>query len=153
MRQAGIRLFISYWGAPMSSLNSGLKLALKKIEVYFRRYKPDHFIFESNAMAETAIWGRGIPAFCTIVIPTGVDTEAFRPDAEHIDYAYKVFSINRDRKLFLYAGHFEERKGGEVIIKAANELIPRERRKDVHFILLSPSGIGRKTLAFRRRLQ
>ncbi|MCK7577972.1 MAG: hypothetical protein MZV65_20880 [Chromatiales bacterium] len=35
LRRAGITCFLSYWGAPISSLNSGLKLLAKKLEVKF----------------------------------------------------------------------------------------------------------------------
>jgi hypothetical protein len=33
VRKAGVRRIISYWGAPMSSINKGLKLWFKKLEV------------------------------------------------------------------------------------------------------------------------
>ncbi len=41
LRRGGVRTLVSYWGAPMSSLNSGLKLLLKRLEVRLRRDGPD----------------------------------------------------------------------------------------------------------------
>jgi len=136
MRKGGVRLFISYWGASMSSINSGLKLLLKKIEVKIRRYGPDHYIFQSQAMADTAIYGRGINPDNITIIPNAVDTEKFKPNSSNYHYARQVFNIPDYRKVIVYSGHMEERKGVRVIIKAANELIQARKRNDVHFLLL-----------------
>ncbi len=57
-----------YWGAPMSSLNQGLKLLAKRLEVaLFRRDRPDLFLFESEAMRDLAVKGRGLPRSATDV--------------------------------------------------------------------------------------
>jgi len=136
LRHAGIRLFASYWGAPMSVLNRGVKLQLKKMEVKLRRNKPDHFIFESRAMADTAVFGRGIKSNQVSVTYLVVDTNKFKPDFLSKAYVREVFSIPEDRKIILYSGHMEERKGVRVIIEAANELVLRRKRKDVQFLLL-----------------
>lgn len=136
MRRAGIRLFVSYWGAPMSSINHGVKLLLKRMEVWLRRHKPNHFIFESKAMADAAVYGRGVNRRHVSVIHTGVDTERFRPN--HLDekYAHGIFGIPKTSRIILYSGHMEERKGVHVIIEAANELIRERKRHDVHFVFL-----------------
>jgi len=136
MRRAGVKLFVSYWGAPMSSINHGLKLALKRVEVFIRQNKPDHYIFESKAMAETAVFGRGIPAKNVSVIPLGVNTDQYKPNALFKEYAHDVFSIPKDRKIIYYSGHMERRKGVDVIIHAANELICKLCRSDIHFLIL-----------------
>lgn len=136
MRRAGVRLFVSYWGAPMSSINHGVKLLLKKIEVGIRRSKPDHFIFESKAMADAAIYGRGIAPRRVSVIHTGVDTEKFKPNHRDELYAYHTFGIPENQRIIFYSGHMEERKGVHVIVNAANELIRERKRYDVHFVFL-----------------
>jgi len=136
MRRAGIKLFVSYWGAPMCSINHGVKLLLKKLEVGLRKNKPDHFIFESNAMADTAILGRGVKRHSVTVINLGVDTETFKPNHQDENYAYEVFDIPRKRRIIFYSGHMEERKGVHVIVKAAIELIHVRKRNDVHFLFL-----------------
>ena len=58
-RRAGVQRVISYWGAPMSSIVAW-KLPLKRLEVALTRAKPDLFVFESEAMREAAVRGRGI---------------------------------------------------------------------------------------------
>jgi glycosyltransferase involved in cell wall biosynthesis len=136
IRQAGVNLLVSYWGAPMSSQNSGAKLLLKKFEVYLSRSRPDIFIFESKAMAETAIYGRGIPSGQVRVVHLGVDTERFKPRKEFIWYAHDIFGIPRHRRIVFYSGHMEERKGVHVIIEAAKELVLTRRRRDVHFLII-----------------
>jgi glycosyltransferase involved in cell wall biosynthesis len=127
---------VSYWGAPMSSPNSGIRLFLKRLEVALTRHKPDHFIFESRAMADAAVNGRGVPARIVSVIPTGVDTDRFRPDLRDCEYAHQAFRIPRDRKIVFYSGHMEERKGVHVVIEAATELVRNRGRRDLHFLLL-----------------
>lgn len=136
MRRAGIRLFVAYWGAPMCSINHGVKLLLKRLEVGLRRSKPDHFIFESKAMADAAVYGRGIARRRISVIHTGVDTEKFKPILLDRNYAHEVFAIPGNRRIILYSGHMEERKGVHVIVEAANELIQVRKRSDVHFLFL-----------------
>jgi len=140
MRRAGIRLFVSYWGAPMSSVNHGVKLLLKRLEVGLTRSKPDHFIFESEAMANAAVYGRGIAQSCVSVIPTGVDTEKFKPSLLDELYAHRIFDIPEKRKIIFYSGHMEERKGVHVIIEAANELVRGRKRSDLHFLFLGNTG-------------
>src|SRR5690606_27287462 len=121
-RRAGVRRFISYWGAPMSSIFGPAKLMLKRIEVALRRHGPDHYIFESHGMAETAIRGRGIPARKTSVVYLGVDAQRFRPTQEQQSYVHEQLGIPTTRRVLVYSGHMEERKGVAVIIRAANRL-------------------------------
>jgi glycosyltransferase involved in cell wall biosynthesis len=134
-RAAGVRKIVSYWGASMSSINKGMKLFLKQIEWHLRwRSRPHFFIFESIAMQRTAIKGRGVPENNTIVIPLGVDTVKFKPSTDK-SYIKREFSIQTDRKIVFYSGHFEERKGVRTIVKAANHLANIGAISRIHFVL------------------
>jgi len=132
-RKAGIKRFVSYQGAPMSSIKNRAMLLLKKLEVKSYINGPDHYIFESEAMRETATKGRGIPHKKTSVCYLGVNTEQFKPSIHDKYYAHDILNIARDQKLIFYSGHFEERKGVRVITLAANTLCAQ--RSDVTFIL------------------
>ena len=135
-RRAGVKKIISYLGAPMSILNRGLKLKLKHLEVWLMYNSPDHYIYESIAMAKTAYQGRGIPKRKTSVVYLGVDTSKFKPDASKLYYAHDVFNIHRTRKIIYYSGHMEERKGVAVLVKAARQIYEYYDRRDFHLLLL-----------------
>lgn len=139
-RQAGVKRFISYWGAPMSSLNLWPVRLLKQVEVLCRPSGPDHYIFESNGMAELAVKGRGIPRSRTSVVHLGVDVERFKPDVADAQYVYEAIEIPRERRVFYYSGHMEERKGVAVIMRAANYLAEERRAKDWHILLCGNKG-------------
>lgn len=136
LRRAGIKCFLSYWGAPMSSLNSGLKLFAKKLEVKFSLYQPDFYIFQNQGMADTATKGRGILPRRTIICPSGVDTERYVPANGACFYAHDQLGIPRERRIVHYSGHMERRKGIHVIMAAAIELVEKRDRRDVHFVLV-----------------
>lgn len=137
LRQAGVRQVISYWGAPMSSINRGLKLALKRLEVaWLHRHKPDHFIFESRAMQDMAVHGRGVSAACTTVIPTGVDAQKFRPLPQEAELVYQRFGIPQQRRIIVYMGHLHRRKGVHVLMRAAGHLVSVMRRQDIQVLFL-----------------
>jgi glycosyltransferase involved in cell wall biosynthesis len=140
LRTSGIKHIVSYWGAGMSSINSGLRLQLKRLEWLARRYKPDHFIFESEAMRATATRGRGVPPGRTDVVPLGVDTTRFTAHYGGDYYAHNALNIPEARKLVFYSGHMEERKGVRVIVQAAIELIDRMENDGVHFVLCGNKG-------------
>ncbi len=136
MKKAGIQHLISYWGAPISSINPLWKLKIKQLEVFFIRNKPTHFIFESQAMADTAIYGRGISSKDVSIIYLGVDTKRFQPLATDNYYTHNKFNIPENRKILFYSGHMEERKGVHIIVKAAVELALNRKRDDFHVLLL-----------------
>lgn len=141
LRSAGIERIFSYWGAPMSSLNTGVKLLLKRMEVaMLRRARPDHFIFESRAMQRFAVEGRGLPARQTVVIPTGVDANRFRPDPASSELVYQRFNIPRDRRIIVYMGHLHARKGVHVLMRAAGHLVSVMGRRDAHVLFLGNRG-------------
>ena len=140
LRAAGVQRVVSYWGAPMSSLNRGLKLLLKRLEVALHRARPDHFIFESRAMQRFAVDGRGIPARQTTVIYTGVDAGRFRPDPAGATLVYDRFNIPRDRRVIVYMGHLHARKGVHVLMRAAGHLVSVLGRSDVQVLFLGNRG-------------
>lgn len=135
LKKAGVQQIISYWGASMSSINSGLKLALKKLECLLRKNKPDKFIFESEAMRTTATQGRGISASATDVIYLGVDGKKFTPNYNQETYIHEMFELPKNRKIVFYSGHMEERKGVRVIVQAAIHLVDELGYSDIHFVL------------------
>lgn len=135
-RRAGVRRFVSYWGAPMSSENGLIKRSVKRLEVALRRSGPDHYVFESHGMARLATHGRGIPPSRVSVVHLGVDTVKFRPDPADATYVYEQLGIPRDRHVFFYSGHFEARKGVAIIMDAANRLA----RDDWHIVLCGNKG-------------
>ncbi|HFD32721.1 MAG TPA: glycosyltransferase [Gammaproteobacteria bacterium] len=138
-KRAGVKKIISYWGAPMGDPSNILKLVVKKFLLMIAPWpQPDLYIFESKAMANSAILGRGVSPKKIQVVRLGVDTNKFRPATSNKEkkYAYKQFNIPEHRKIIFYSGHMEKRKGVTVIIKAAIDVIEQRGRRDVHFLLL-----------------
>ncbi len=137
LRRAGIRRVISYYGAPMSSINSGPRLALKRLELaVFGRSRPELVIFESEAMRASGVRGRGLSRSSTAVVHTGVDATVFRPGAGSADVVYSRFDIPTDRRIVVYMGHLHERKGVHVLMQAAGHIVRSMQRSDVHFLFL-----------------
>jgi glycosyltransferase involved in cell wall biosynthesis len=134
LRRAGLKIIISYWGAPMSDFSPAYILFLKKLQVFCCRSKPDHFIFESKNMAMSAIYGRGISPSRVSVVNLGVDPEKYTPH-NRSSYIYRIFNIPSNRRVFIYSGHMEERKGVHIIIRAAAFLVNHLHRHDVHFLI------------------
>ncbi len=132
LRRAGVTSIISYWGAPMSSINKGIKLLLKRLDVARYRNGPDHYIFESEGMRSTATHGRGVPTNKTSVAYLGVDIDLYKPAESR--YVYDTFNISPVRKVVFYSGHMQERKGVHVIVAAAADIINNQSRKDLHFL-------------------
>lgn len=138
LRKAGARAIVSYWGAPISSRMPLWKLTLKRLEVALSRSKVDGLIFQSKAMADFAIYGRGVPAEMIDIVYTGPDISVFKPARSA--YVYEALDLPRDRKVVLYVGHMESRKGVRTLIEAAIELLHRRKRQDVCFLLLGNKG-------------
>ena len=121
----------------MSSINSGLKLLLKRLEVrLLRRHRPDLFILESEAMRQMAVCGRGIPAADTAVVHTGVDAGKFRPLPDAVGLMHARFGIPRNRRVVVYMGHLHERKGVQVLMQAMDHVVNQRSRKDMHAVFL-----------------
>jgi len=136
LRRGGIKTLISYWGAPMSSVNTGIKLKIRQLQVMFTANKPDHYIFESVEMARSAYLGRGIQKKDVSMVYLGVDTNKFKPASPNTDYAYNKFNIPRDQKIIYYSGHMEQRKGVAILMAAARYLYESLNRRDFHFLIL-----------------
>ena len=133
-RRGGVKKIISYFGCPISGLNAWPKLWIKRLEVMLTPARPTHFIFESFGMRKTATHGRGLPASQTSVVKPGVDLEVFNPHGNR-ETVYRALKIPAGRKIFIYTGHMEERKGVRVILQAAAELVNVRQRRDVHFLI------------------
>ncbi len=134
-RRGGVRHFVSYWGAPMSSMNSWAVRLVKSVGVSMRRNGPDHYIFESRGMGELAIKGRGIPSRRVSIVPLGIDSDRFRPDPGDAQYIHGCMGIPKGRQIFFYSGHMEPRKGVAVIMRAANRLCECREQDDWHIVL------------------
>lgn len=128
-RRAGVRRVVSYWGASMSSIVRW-KWPLKRLQVALTRSKPDLFIFESEAMRERAVRGRGIAESDTAIVRTGVDAERFRPVPSQV---HERFGIPAHRRIVVFMGHLHERKGVQVLLDTAANL---STRHDIHFLFL-----------------
>jgi glycosyltransferase involved in cell wall biosynthesis len=142
LRKSGVQLLLAYWGAPISSLSPAWKLALKKAQMILTRFKLDCLIFESQAMANLALSGRGVLESMVEVIPLGVDIELYKPS--NSDYAHSAFCIPKSKQIIIYAGHMEERKGVKTLIESAIELMYIRKRKDICFLILGNKGTESK---------
>lgn len=120
----------------MSSINSGFKLLLKKLEVALSKNGPDHYIFQSEGMLRTATHGRGIPEKKTSLVKTGVNTDKYKPGPPENKYAHEKFVIPPHKKIAVFSGHMEKRKGVSIIIKTAVYLCEKLKRDDIHFLIL-----------------
>lgn len=146
LRRAGVRRVIAYWGAPISSRPPPRwKLLLKAARFALSRSKVDSIIFESRAMVESATRGRGLPASILDVVPLGVDIERYRPGPAAD--VHELFGFERDRRIVVYSGHMELRKGVAVLVEAAISLL--RRRSDVAFLLCGNRGDEGSTYAAR----
>lgn len=72
------------------------------------------------------------------VAPLGVDTATFRP--QRTEYVYDALALPRNRKVVIYVGHMEPRKGVRTLIEAAIELLVTRRRTDACFLLFGNKG-------------
>lgn len=138
LRKAGVGAIVSFWGAPIAFRAPLWKLALKRLQINLSRSKVDGLIFESQAMADLGIWGRGIPPRMVDVVYNGVDPSLYRP--ERSTYVYDALGVPRTKKVVVYAGHMEPRKGLPTLVDAAVQLLHNRRRKDVCFVICGNKG-------------
>lgn len=138
LRSAGAITLLSYYGAPVSSVMPLWKVAIKRFLLWCSGSKLDGLIFESQAMADFAIRGRGVPRDMIDIIPLGVDISKFTP--RRTDYAHTTLCVPTDQKIIIYAGHMEHRKGVRTLIEAAIELIVSRKRADVCFLICGNKG-------------
>jgi glycosyltransferase involved in cell wall biosynthesis len=137
-RRAGVRTIVSYWGAPISSRMPRWILAIKRTRILRSACRLDGLVFESQAMADLAIYGRGVPPAMIDIVPLGVDIERFRPATS--TYVSSVFDIPLTRRVIVYSGHCTPRKGIRTLIDAAMLLLLERRRDDVCFLLCGNQG-------------
>lgn len=133
LRKAGVKAIITYWAAQISSRMPAWKLVLKRLEIALSWSKVDSLIFQSRAMADFAVLGRGVPEKMIDIVPPGIDTTIFKPIRS--DYAYQALGLSEERKIVAYSGHMERRKGVHVLVEAAIELLKKRCRKDVCFLI------------------
>jgi glycosyltransferase involved in cell wall biosynthesis len=133
LHKAGAQAIVSYWGATISSRMPLWKLALKRLQVVLSTSKVDGLIFQSQAMADLALYGRGVPPHMIDVVYSGADVSVFRP--KRSDYVCDAFKFPRDKKVVVYSGHMEPRKGVATLIEGAIELLYRRKRTDLCFLL------------------
>jgi glycosyltransferase involved in cell wall biosynthesis len=138
MRQAGARTIISYWGAPISAVSPAWKLAIKRALIRWSNSRLDGLIFESQAMADLAVLGRGVAPAMIDVIPLGVDIAHYRPAAS--THVHDAFGIPLDHKTFVFSGHCTPRKGIGTLIEAAIEVIARRGRRDITVLVFGNRG-------------
>lgn len=138
MRNAGVRTIVSYWGAPISSLKPPWNRWLKRVRIELSRSRVDGLIFESRAMADLAIRGRGVPPAMIDVVMLGVDTDRFRPGRSV--YVHDALDIPANRRVVVFSGHCTPRKGIPTLIEAAIELLHVRKRQDVCFVLCGNQG-------------
>jgi glycosyltransferase involved in cell wall biosynthesis len=133
LRRAGVGTIVCYWGAPISSRMPWWRLTLKRMELRLSRSRANGLIFESNAMADLATDGRGVPKTMIDVVPLGVDIERFKPEPS--TYVYEALGIPRHQKVVVFSGHCTPRKGIKTLVEAATELLAVRRRQDVCFVI------------------
>lgn len=139
LRRSGVRTIVSYWGAPISSLQPFWKVGLKRIGYVLSPSRADSLVFESHAMADLAVKGRGVPRTAVDVVYLGVDRDELRATPRS-DYVYRESGFPRDRKVIIYSGHMEERKGVATLVDAAIHLIEDRKRSDVCFLICGNRG-------------
>lgn len=149
LRAAGVESIVSYWGASISGLYPWYLLPLRRLQYLAASGRPDHFVFESEGMRRMATHGAAIPRSKTSVCYLGVDTARFQPDLADADYIHTVFSIPRSRRIVMFSGHMEPRKGVHVLIDAVVRLIQDSSRDDVHLLLLGNSADDESRLSAR----
>ena len=135
MRQAGAKAMVSYWGAPISGPSPAWKRAIKRALLQLSGSRLDGLIFESQAMADLARVGRGVPESMIDVIPLGVDVDRWKPAASPTTYVYDTLGIPADRKVFVFSGHCTPRKGIGTLVEAAIMLLHQRKRRDIFLLV------------------
>lgn len=134
LRAGGVRRIVAYLGAPMGTPRRGWRQLARRVQAALQA-QADHYVFESRAMQETGVVGRGLRAAKTSVVTTGLDLDVYRPDVAGAASAFRALGIPPERDVVVYAGHLEPRKGVAVIVQAAIELVARRGHPTVHFLL------------------
>ena len=133
MRRGGVSTIVCYWGAPISSPMPWWRLWLKRAALMLNRSRADGLIFESQAMANLALHGRGVPAAMVDVVPLGVDTGSIQPAIS--GYVHAALDIPETEKVIVFSGHCTPRKGIKTLIEAAVEILVTRGRSDCCFLI------------------
>jgi glycosyltransferase involved in cell wall biosynthesis len=103
---------------------------LTRVECALSRL-PDLIIVNSYAGLEHAV-AQGFPRRRMLVIPNGIDTERFRPDAKEGRQVRKEWGLRDDLKVIGLVGRLDPMKDHPTFIRAAAHLIGE--RSDVCFV-------------------
>jgi glycosyltransferase involved in cell wall biosynthesis len=133
LRRGGVKTILGYYGCEISSVKPFWKLCIKRLLFALSRSKMDGLIFESKAMADLAVMGRGVPQNRIDVVHLGVDIKIFHPGKS--SHVCDVMDLPPGHKVIAYAGHMGVWKGVHSLIRAAVELLVRRKRTDVSFVL------------------
>ena len=135
LRGMGVTTIITYWGAPISGRHSGPRLLFKRAGIWLGgARRVNSAIFESRAMANLAIYGRGCPRSMLDVVNLGTDVERFRPAATKA-HTQAEFGIGPEKTIVLFSGHTHERKGMPTLMDAAAVLYRDHGRRDIVFLI------------------
>jgi glycosyltransferase involved in cell wall biosynthesis len=72
------------------------------------------------------------------MVHNGVDVSVYRPATS--TYVYETLRFPPDRKVVVYAGHMEPRKGLQTLVEAAIVLLHQRKRSDVCFLICGNKG-------------
>lgn len=140
LRDAGVDVVISYWGASISDPFTGPRLWMRRAGIRLAaRSRVDSLVFESRAMARLAVVGRGCPASMLDVVPLGTDMARF-PLASQRGYLERELGIPASKTVILFSGHTHERKGIGTLLDAAVMLCSEAGRDDLFFLLCGNRG-------------
>src|SRR2546428_7802057 len=122
------------WGVRASKLDLSrydwLTLFSNRVERALSRFA-DLIIVNSYAGLEHAV-ARGFPRRRMLVIPNGIDTERFRPDAKEGRQVRREWGLRDDLKVIGLVGRLDPMKDHPTFIRAAAHLIGE--RSDLRFV-------------------
>jgi glycosyltransferase involved in cell wall biosynthesis len=122
------------WGVRASNMDldryDWLARVLYRLECALSLFA-DLIIVNSYAGLDHAV-AQGFPMRRMLVIPNGIDTERFRPDAKEGRQVRKEWGLGDDLKAIGLVGRLDPMKDHPTFIRAAAHLI--EERRDVRFV-------------------
>jgi len=103
----------------------------------------DRIICVSPSVREYHCGRSGLAASKYSVIPSGIDVEAFAPDAEARRRLRKQWGIQESRPVVAYVGRLDRQKGIETLLSAFSHLAARGHAMD---IVIAGEGPGRRII-------
>ena len=131
--------------AEMGYMKPGLMLGLFQRLEWWSYRKAAYVNALTEAIRQSLLGLKGLPAAKVLYLPNGVDTEVFRPQAA--DTALQVSLGLARKKIILYAGTMGLAHGLDNVLRAAKLL---EQQTDIHFLFLG-DGSERAPLEQMRR--